>query len=134
VDCTFQGMGRSSGNASTERLISLLSRMGQDDYDVIDVLKTGERDVRPRLPVAGYSGLDTFAGYQLFHTSYMPTLLETARKFRVDPYLLMQGHCSNDLVGGSADDMAAVARVIAEQADHSYGQLPPDRYFGNEQS
>jgi 4-hydroxy 2-oxovalerate aldolase/long-chain acyl-CoA synthetase len=82
----MQGIGRSSGNASTEKLISIMSRMGLGlDYDVIQVLKAGEDYIRPLIPYAGHSGLDTMAGYALFHTSYMDNLLKACEEFDADP-------------------------------------------------
>jgi len=133
IDCTMQGMGRSSGNASSERLVAILARLGDDRYDVAEVLRTGEREIRPRLPIAGSAGLDTYSGFTQFHSSYMPTLLATARECRVDPYRLMLAQCERDRVNGSAAQMVEVARELQTRGARLSDSLPPDVYVGDEQ-
>jgi 4-hydroxy 2-oxovalerate aldolase len=134
IDCTMQGIGRSSGNASTERLVSILNRLEVDkSYDINEVLKVGERLVRPKFLQPGFSGLDTLAGFLLFHTAYMDDLITVSREFEVDPYMLMQEHCKISITSGSHDEISAVAKSMISNG-HSYlGSYPLDRYFGHEQ-
>ena len=134
IDCTMQGIGRSSGNASTERLVSILNRLEvEQSYDVNEVLRVGEKLVRPQFLQPGYSGLDTLAGFLLFHTAYMDDLISVSREFEVDPYLLMQEHCKISITSGSYDELSSVAKNM-NAAGHSYpGPYPLDRYFGHEQ-
>ncbi len=135
IDCSMQGLGRSSGNASTERLVSLLSRLEIDStYSIIDVLKVGERLVRPQILLPGYSGLDTLAGFLLFHTSYMEDLISVSRKFGIDPYILMQEHCTNTITSGSVDEFSLVAEKIKHEGRNLDNPLPLDKYIGHEQN
>jgi len=135
IDCTMQGMGRSSGNASTEKLVAALKRSGlENSLDLIKLLKAGENLIRPKLPNAGHSGLDTFAGYTFLQICYMDYLLCGARQVGVDPYTLMQEHCSIDLVSGSTIDLTISANKLLSQGIRIDTPFPSDRYIGNEQS
>jgi 4-hydroxy-2-oxovalerate aldolase len=134
IDCTMQGMGRSSGNASSEKLIAALLREGfATPFDLAKLLKYGEETIRPKLPIAGHSGLDTFAGFTLFHTSYMEDLLNTSRKFGVDPYALMQEHCKTNLLTGNISDLENVSVKLLAEGKTLDSPLPRDRYVGREQ-
>lgn len=133
IDCTMQGIGRSSGNAGTERLVALLRRLGDERFDVAGVCQSGEELIRPRLPRAGYSGLDTFAGFTLFHSSYMPRLLAVAKRLRVDPYVLMQEHCAVDQLDASTEDLEALSLHLLSRGHTYEGALPGDLYAAGDQ-
>ena len=132
IDCTLQGLGRSSGNTSTERLIALLNREGiANKIDPILAMKISDKYIRPIIPRAGHSGLDTMAGYALFHTAYMDQLLEIARANRVDPYALMQE------IGMSSPtevDIQEIVNKLKNENSLLEEALPADRYVGNEQT
>jgi 4-hydroxy 2-oxovalerate aldolase len=135
IDCTMQGMGRSSGNAATEKLLAVFKRSGfENSLDLIKVLKLGNDLIRPKLPSAGHGGLDTLAGYSLFHTSYMENLLSISREIGVDPYSLMQEHCSTNIVTGSMSELRQSATKLFEAGITLDAPLPNDRYVGNEQT
>jgi 4-hydroxy 2-oxovalerate aldolase len=133
IDCTMQGLGRSAGNASTERLVAILSRLGESRYDVAAVSQTSEELIRPKIPRAGYSGLDTFAGYSLFHSSYLPRLLDVSRRLRVDPYMLMQEHCAIDRIDARLEDLEYLASRLMDRGDLYERALPPDTYSSGDQ-
>lgn len=131
IDSTLQGIGRSAGNTSSERFIGLLTRLGwRHHYDLIAVLRVGQELVRPQLPHAGYSGLDTLSGVYFFHTSFLPQLVEVAERYSIDPHLLMQGHFEmrHDTPGISLDEAACV--LGDGWVPDVEGPLPNDRYFG----
>lgn len=131
IDCTLQGLGRSAGNTSTERLIALMNREGlHTSVDAIAAMKLGESRIRPILPIAGHSGLDTMAGFTLFHTSYMDELLEIALQHRIDPYRLMLEVGSNDL---NEIDLDSIIIKLIEQNYKLDFPLPLNRYPGHEQ-
>ncbi|MBO75241.1 MAG: 4-hydroxy-2-oxopentanoic acid aldolase [Flavobacteriales bacterium] len=133
IDSTFQGIGRSSGNTPTERIVAALARTGEPVPDVADVCKASEELVRQRLPTAGTSGLDTFAGYARFHTSYMPDLISVAKRFHVDPYLLMQEHCAADLINADLFDLESRAADLATSGAHYTLSFPRDQYSAGDQ-
>ena len=134
LDSTMQGIGRSSGNASTEKLISILDRMGLvKEYDVIEILKSGEELIRPKIPYAGHSGLDTMAGYVMFHTSYMDNLLEVCSQKGLDPYILMQEHCKENRISGSRQEFNSLAERLKFEGNVGKYVPPARKYIGNEQ-
>jgi 4-hydroxy-2-oxovalerate aldolase len=133
IDSTFQGIGRSSGNTPTERIVAALARSGEVVPDVADVCKASEELIRQRLPKAGFSGLDTFAGFTRFHSSYMPNLISVAKRFHVDPYLLMQEHCSVDLVNADPLNLESRARELATKGSRYTLAFPRDQYFVGDQ-
>jgi hypothetical protein len=103
--------------------------MGIDqDYNVIKTIQISEKYIRPKIPNSGHAGLDTMAGFSLFHSSYMPILLQAARRNNLDPYFLMNSIGSND-----------VTPELIEETTNGL-QMPnylksefKDRYYGNEQ-
>lgn len=131
IDATLQGLGRSAGNTSSERFIGLMTRLGwAHDYDLISVLRAGQDLVRPQIPHAGYSGLDTLSGVYFFHTSFLPQLVEVAERHRIDPHLLMQGHfelrqARPDLSLEQAAE--SLSGIVPEPVGEPH---PADRYFG----
>ena len=134
LDSTMQGIGRSSGNAPTEKLIAILDRMGLvKEYDVIEILKSGEELIRPKIPYAGHSGLDTMAGYVMFHTSYMDNLLEVCSQNGLDPYVLMQEHCKDNRISGSIRELGSLAEKLKLQGISGEYVSPARKYIGNEQ-
>jgi 4-hydroxy 2-oxovalerate aldolase len=93
VDSTLQGLGRSSGNAMTEQLVSILTRLNiVKNHPLIELLKYGESELGIHVPPGGTKGIDTMAGFALFHTSMLDELKERSLILNVDPFLLLQGH------------------------------------------
>jgi len=134
IDCTMQGLGRSSGNATTEKLVALFAKsMLNNNFSVSSVLKAGEEFVRPKIPLPGHSGLDTFAGFTLFHTSYMDNLIEISREFAVDPYVLMQEHCKTNLTSATISELEVLAKKLKNEGKDLDMSLPEDRYIGQDQ-
>lgn len=131
VDSTLQGIGRSAGNAPTERMAAVMALEGYNDtYDVVGIMKLSER-VRKILQNPGTSGLDTMAGLTGFHSSYMDSLLAVSKELRVDPYLLMsevtresKAHASEEMLRRIAEKLPLV---------DSYMEFPPDYFQGGEQ-
>ena len=129
IDSTLQGMGRSAGNTSSERFIGLMTRLNwQHDYDLISVVKAGQELIRPELPQAGYSGLDTLSGVYFFHTSFLPQLVAVAERHGVDPHVLMQGHYELRRTSPSMS-LEEAAEVLADSSSAKESAVS-DRYFG----
>jgi len=135
IDTTMQGIGRSSGNASTERFVALASKTGiLQDMDLISILKFGENLIRPIIPYPGHGGLDTMAGFMLFHTSYMENLIKVSKKLNLDPYVLMQEHCSKNLITAGIEELETLGNtLLLNFGSYKIDSLPKDIYVGNEQ-
>lgn len=139
VDGSLKGMGRSSGNAPTELLIAALSRMGIDTgIDLIEVLDAAEQYVEPFLSSDRFLPLDVIAGYALFHSSFMGTILQYAGRYRIDPRRLILAVCEEDRVNAPEDLVNRIAERLGEAGGSfsrgilsgRYGRQP---YFGKEQ-
>lgn len=111
IDVSLQGFGRSAGNTPTEQFIGCLLRTGLDlPWDPLFIMDIGEQFIRPLMGRRGMSSLDVIAGQALFHSSHMPSVLELAKRYRVDPRALVLAICEVDkinLTAHIAEDLAA---------------------------
>jgi 4-hydroxy 2-oxovalerate aldolase len=135
IDSTLQGLGRSSGNAPTERLLATFLKLGLvSGYDLKGVLKLSDAVIRPIIPFAGHSGLDTMAGNTLFHTSHMEKLLEYSQLYDVDPYALMERMCQLDVSSFSVEALKVVSEALKLSGSVLDSPLPADYYPGDEEN
>jgi 4-hydroxy-2-oxovalerate aldolase len=135
IDCTLQGLGRSSGNAPTEIIVSLLKRQGIElGIDLLTVMDVGEKYIKPLIKSNGLSSLDLVAGYAQFHSSYMGLVREYSSKFRIDPRKLIIALCEIDRVNAPRELLEKLAQKIATQKDEvATARYQWDKYIGNEQ-
>lgn len=92
IDTTLHGIGRSAGNAPTERILALLilENLCQASEEQLEtVLALGERAISPLSQLGTFVGLDTMAGFTSFHSSYMDSLVRCSVDRGVSPYKLM---------------------------------------------
>ena len=73
IDCSFQGLGRSIGNASIEQVVMLLDKLGYvKDFDLPCVLEYGYAGLRNIVPNDRLTNpLDYICGYAGFHSSFI---------------------------------------------------------------
>ena len=134
VDTSLQGFGRSAGNTPTEQFLSALVRSGYEiNIDPIEAMHLGETLIRPLIERRGLSSLDIAAGQAQFHSSYMPAVLNAAKRHRIDPRVLIIELCKHDKVS-APDDL--LDRLAAElHARHiALCVLPWGTYYGEEQT
>jgi len=133
VDTSLQGFGRSAGNTPTEQLLSVLTRSGYKTVvDPIVAMDLGETLIRTLIEKRGISSLDIVSGQALFHSSYMPIILRTAKRYRIDPRRLIIEICKYDKVSVPED----LLNKLAHDLQHSYehlSALPWSNYFGEEE-
>lgn len=133
IDTSLQGFGRSAGNTPTEQFVSCLLRAGVElPWDPLLVMDLGEQLVRPLIERRGISSLDVAAGQALFHSSYMPSLLEVARKHRVDPRALIVEICKFDRIDMPADLVEELAAQLSEVRP-APPALPWPSYYAGDQ-
>lgn len=133
VDTSLQGYGRSAGNTVTEQFLSALIRSGYEmDLDPVEVMRTGEKLIRPLVAKKGISSLDTASGQAQFHSSYMPIITSYSKQYKVDPRALIIELCKHDKLDAPEDLVARLAEELSEQYSQS-GTLITDNYFGEEQ-
>lgn len=133
VDTSLQGFGRSAGNTPTEQFLSVLVRGNYDiDIDPIETMHLGETLIRPLIERRGLSSLDIVAGQAQFHSSYMPAVLNAAKRHRIDPRVLIMELCQHDKVN-APDELLELLATELNARHVDMRPLPWGAYFGEEQ-
>ena len=135
VDTSLQGLGRSSGNASTEQVLLLLDRMGMaQQVDVFRLMGLGFERVQPLISQVGLNPIEMVSGYALFHSSYMPLVNKYSCHYCVDPMELIIELCKVDQVNAPEELVDKIASGLApKERGLFYGKYHLERYFVNEQ-
>ena len=125
IDVSLQGLGRSGGNVPAEQFICTLDLLGINSrFDPIGIMDLGENLIRPLISQLGNSSLDITAGWAQFHSSFMPMILQVAKKERIDPRILIYEVCK-------ADKISLSEKVLSES---KYSKIKKwARYFGQEE-
>lgn len=132
IDCSLQGMGRSSGNTSTELFAICANRFGYDiDIDIKELLKVSKKYVYPL--VKKIDIIDTMCGYTGFHTSYLRDIHRVAGRYGVDPLVLMERYTAVDQVHMDIKKLNEIAQELPEDME-SFFICDFNGYFGHEQS
>lgn len=133
IDSSLQGIGRSSGNAVTELLVTALLKLGFDiNIDLISTLKLGEKFIRPLLNKKGRGLLDIICGYAEFHSSYMHYIQKYAAKYSVNPEQLIIEYCKYDKVNLDEEKLEQIASKLPNEKIF-LGAYKFDAYIGGEQ-
>ena len=90
IDCTFQGIGRSLGNASLEQTVMTLKKSGFDiDMDMACLLEYGYSALRNVVDKRLMHPLDMMCGYAGFHSGYLKHIYRCCVEKNVDPLRLI---------------------------------------------
>lgn len=135
VDTSLQGLGRSSGNASTEQVLLALARMGRRlEIDVFKLMEIGFDMIQPMIPQAGLNPIEMVSGYALFHSSYMPLIGKYSNHYCVDPMELIIKLCEVDRINAPEELVRDIASKLKPKERHLfYGKYHLERYYVNEQ-
>lgn len=135
IDCTLQGLGRSSGNVPTEVFVYLLLRLGIDlGIEPLKLIDVGEQYVKPLVRAQGLDALDIVGGYAQFHSSYMSVIRKYSTKHRIDPRKLIIELCAVDKVNAPEALVERLAKKISDEStDVPTARFRWDKYFGEEQ-
>ena len=92
VDTCVRGMGRSAGNAQTEIMIWMMSKMGLDtDIDLYKLYEFADNVVLPVMArKQGLSADEIHIGVSKFHTSFMPLVNNAIEKYGVEKKQLIK--------------------------------------------
>ena len=133
LDCSLQGLGRSSGNAPTELLVSALLKLGYCiNVDLLKIIQCGYEFIQPFVENKGYIPIDTISGFADFHTSYMQRIHKYAMKYAVNPLELIIEVCRIDKLTAPDELVEDVAKRLEPVDPKSY-RYAFHRYFGKEQ-
>lgn len=92
VDSSYQGLGRSLGNASTEMLVMTLEKkFGRNaiDMDIPRLLEYGYAVIKDITNRAAINPLDLVCGYAGFHSSFLKDIYKCCCMMKVDPLRLI---------------------------------------------
>lgn len=133
IDASLQGLGRSSGNVSTELFTINAMKQGYDlNIDVKRLLLISKKLVYPLVNRKGINPLDVMCGVSEFHTSYLKYVHEVAGYYGISPLDLIEAYASEDKTGINLERMRAIAQGLPEDLD-SFSDINFIGYFGNEQ-
>ena len=137
IDCSLQGMGRSAGNTKLEQFVAILQQNGESqDVDLLKLIDTSEKYIRPLIRNGGCDGLDVICGFSGFHSSYMSVIREMAIKYEVDPRRLIIDLCEVTIDKAPAKLVEEIAEKLSNEnlgfPENTKATL--QKYFGDEQN
>ena len=134
IDCSLQGLGRSSGNACTEILVMALKKKGYDiGIDFQKLFEIGQTYIQPLLTTNGKMPLDIVAGYADFHSSYMHHILKFSNKYNVDPTTLIIEVSKVNKVEIDENELEKIAKQLKNDGHVYTAKYRLNRYVGREQ-
>lgn len=130
VDCSFQGLGRSLGNASLEQVIMLMTKRGYTtDFDVPKVLEYGYAGLRNLVKDRLVNPLDYVCGYAGFHSSFLKDIYRCCCEKSVDPLRLIIAYSEINRESMDYDLLLQIANSLpADNEENPYGF---GDYFGD---
>ena len=131
IDCSLQGMGRSSGNTSTELFTICANKRGYGvDVDIMKLLEISKKYVYPMMK--RLEPIDVMCGVTGFHTSYLGAIHKVAGTYGVNPLLLMEKYTKIDQLNMDEKKLEEIAKELPEDAE-SMIIADFSKYFGDEQ-
>jgi len=113
VDSSLRGMGRSSGNTQTEKLLYILKRLGREtEYDMDLVYTLSEEKILPLIINKHEAAIDHIYGYAKFHSSFTPQIFEISSKHNIDPLDLIIEYSKIDILGIDPEKLEHVAKQL----------------------
>lgn len=98
VDSSIRGLGRSSGNTITEKLVLVLKRIGYDiNVNMDKMLSLGDEVVKQY--TVKENAMDMVYGYSQFHSAFFPKFKEYAAKHNADVKDLIIEYTKKDKLG-----------------------------------
>lgn len=117
VDSSLCGMGRSTGNATTEVLVAILKQLGfAREIDLNFVMDVGQGLVAPIMATHGLDPLGVTVGYARFHSSFLPKVAGYAEKHGVDVRDLIVRLCEQDVVNAPDELLESLGAELAREA------------------
>jgi len=135
IDTSLQGLGRSAGNASTEKTVATLEKKGHDTgIDLFKLLRVGHTYINPIRSNPAHMPLDVIAGQAEFHSSHMPKILDAAYKYDVDPAHLICEVVKEDKIHAPTSLVEEIAQRIQGEEDGRVEDYGFSQYPGGEEN
>lgn len=123
VDATLGGLGRGAGNAQLESLVAIFQKSGlmDNDLSVLELSDLSHQTVGVAYGdlIKGSSKREITEGSSNFHSSYTGLLEKIAKKYGVNPEMLMQEVCKINVINPSEDLFEMAANNILAGKDGS---------------
>lgn len=123
IDCTYQGLGRSLGNAPLEQMVMVLEKEGYETgFDIPRVLEYGYAGLRNIVRGNLVNPLDYVCGYAGFHSSFIKDIYKCSTDKRVDPLRLIIAYSKINRSGMDYDMLCHIADGLPQDMeDNPYG-------------
>lgn len=132
IDTSLQGMGRSSGNTSTELFtVSAEKRGYKVGLDTQLLITASRKYVYPLY--SKHNSIDVMCGVTGFHTSYLGAINRVAGLYGVNPLTLMAEYTKIDQLSMNEEKLKEIAAKLPEDLE-GLALADFSGYFGNEQN
>lgn len=132
VDCSFQGLGRSLGNAPLEQVVMVMEKRGyRTGFDIPRVLEYGYAGLRNIVKGKLVNPLDYMCGYAEFHSSFLKDIYRCSSKKEVDPLRLIMEYSKENKTTMNYDRLCEVADSLPRDLDdnpYSFGDYFSGKY------
>ena len=122
IDCSYQGLGRSLGNASLEQVVMVLEKRGYNTgFDIPMVLEYGYAGLRNIVKKGLVNPLDYVCGYSGFHSSFLKDIYKCSSEKQVDPLRLILAYSKVSVVNMDYRKLCEVADTLPkDEEDNPY--------------
>lgn len=122
VDCSFQGLGRSLGNAPLEQVVMAMERRGYaTGFDIPRVLEYGYAGLRNIVRERLVNPLDYMCGYAGFHSGFLKEIYRCCLEKQVDPLRLIMAYSKENKMTMDYERLCEVAdRLPKDPEDNPY--------------
>ncbi len=132
IDCTFQGLGRSLGNASLEQVVMVMEQRGYETgFDIPRVLEYGYAGLRNIVHERLVNPLDYMCGYAGFHSGFLKDIYKCCCEKEVDPLRLIMAYSVENKMTMDYARLCEVADTLPRDTDdnpYSFGEYFSARY------
>lgn len=132
VDCSFQGIGRSLGNAPLEQVVMVMEKRGyRTGYDIPRVLEYGYAGLRNIVRDRLVNPLDYMCGFVGFHSSFIKDIYRCCNEKGVDPLRLILAYGRENRMTMDYNRLCDIADSLPlDEADnpYSFGEYFSERY------
>lgn len=132
IDCSFQGLGRSLGNAPLEQVVMVMERRGyHTGYDIPRVLEYGYAGLRNIVRESLVNPLDYMCGYAGFHSSFLKDIYKCCNEKKVDPLRLIMAYSEENKTTMDYERLYEVADLLPKDLDdnpYSFGEYFSAKY------
>ena len=132
VDCSFQGLGRSLGNASLEQVVMVMEKRGYSTgFDIPRVLEYGYAGLRNIVGEKLVNPLDYMCGYAGFHSGFLKDIYRCCCEKEVDPLRLIMEYGKENKMTMDYERLCDVAESLPKDYDdnpYSFGEYFSTKY------